>query len=120
MEADRESRPSGGRVAADHREAAITWTRLVGNVTVDWALTHQRQIDSASRLRTHLGAMDTLSATAPTIDEHTAAVASLVLGRMTELRRIGYGAESFPLILDDPFTTLDPSVRLGLLELLAR
>lgn len=107
-------------VAADHREAAITWTRLVGNVTVDWALTHQRQIDSASRLRTHLGAMDTLSATAPTIDEHTAAVASLVLGRMTEFRRIGYGAESFPLILDDPFTTLDPSVRLGLLELLAR
>ena len=47
-------------------------------------------------------------------------MASLVLGRMTELRRIGYGAESFPLILDDPFTTLDPSVRLGLLELLAR
>lgn len=107
-------------VAADHREAAIAWTRLAGNVTVEWAFTHQREIDAAARLRNHLGAMDTVSATAPVIDEHTAAVASLVLGRMTELRRIGYGAESFPLVLDDPFVDLDPSVRLGLLELIAR
>jgi hypothetical protein len=107
-------------VAADHRESAIAWTRLAGNVTVDWAYTHQREIDAAARLRSHLGAMDTVSATAPEIDERTAAVAGLVLGRMTELRRIGYGAESFPLILDDPFTELDPSVRLGLLELIAR
>lgn len=117
---DTEMRRRLTSVAADHRDAAIAWTRLAGNVTVEWAFAHQREIDAAARLRTQLGAMDSVSATAPTIDERTAAVASTVLGRMTELRRIGYGAESFPLILDDPFTELDPSVRLGLLELIAK
>lgn len=117
---DTEMRRRLSAVAADHREAAIAWTRLAGNVTVDWAFAHHREIDAAARLRNHLGAMDTVSTTAPDIDERTAAVAGVVLGRMTDLRRIGYGAESFPLLLDDPFRDLAPSVRLGLLELIAR
>jgi hypothetical protein len=54
------------------------------------------------------------------IDEHTAAIARSVLGRMTELRRIGYGAESFPLLLDDPFADLDSPTRLALLDLIMK
>ena len=120
MMTDTEQRRRLSAIATDHREAAIAWTRLAGNVTADWAVLHQREIGDAARLRSHLGSMDTVSTSAPTIDERSAAVARLALGRLTALRRLGYGAESFPLILDDPFTGLAPSVRLGLLELIAR
>ncbi len=116
---DTERRRRLSSVAADHRAAAIGWTRLAGDVTVEWALAHQAEIDAAARLQHRLAAMDTTSTPGPRIDETTAAVARKVLGQMVRLRRIGYGAESFPLLLDDPFVGLDPSVRLALLELIA-
>lgn len=107
-------------VAADHRNSAIAWTRLAGDVTVEWAFEHQAEIDSAARLHRQIGSHDSTTAVTPDMNERTAAVARTVLGQMTQLRRIGYGAESFPLILDDPFVDLEPNARLALLELISR
>src|SRR5690606_20470834 len=107
-------------VAADQRSAAISWTRLAGDVTVEWAPAHQSEIDAAAQLRLQISAMDTTSSSAAEIDETAASVARTVLGQMARLRRIGYGAESFPLLLDDPFIDLAPATRLALLELISR
>jgi len=107
-------------VAADHRNAAIAWTRLAGDVTVEWALEHQPEIDAAARLRHQIAAFDTTGDISPDMNERTAATARTVLGQMTNLRRIGYGAESFPLLLDDPLTELEPASRRALLELISR
>ena len=41
-----------------------------------------------------------------------------VLHRLTRVRRMGTGEESFPLLLDEPFATLDPATNPALLELL--
>ncbi len=105
-------------VATDHRNAAIAWTRLAGDVTIDWALAHQAEVEAAAKLH-HQMEIDP-SATATDMSERTAAIARIVLGRMAELRRIGYGSESFPLLLDEPFADLDPRARVALLELIAR
>lgn len=107
-------------VAADHRAAAIAWTKLAGDVTVEWAFEHQSEIEDAARLVRQIGALDTSSVANPDLNARTAAIARAVLGQMTRLRRIGYGAESFPLLLDDPFVELEPTARLALLELISR
>lgn len=107
-------------VAEDHRNAAIGWTRLAGDVSVDWALAHHQQIEIAARLRTELASLGQLSATAPVLDEATAVMAQSLIGHLGRLRTIGTGGESLPLVLDDPFTDVAPSTKLTLVELLAR
>ena len=119
MMSDTEQRRRLTGVAADHREAAIAWNNFVGDIAVDWAMAHREEIDAAARLRHQLASMNTLTAAAPDLDERATAIASSVLGRISSLRRIGYGAESFPLLLDDPFVDLDSATRIALLELIS-
>lgn len=107
-------------VAEDHRNAAVRWTRLAGDVSVEWALAHHDDIEATARLRRQLRSLGNVSSTAPEIDEETADVAHAVVAHLTRLRHVGSGGESFPLILDDPFTDVPSSTRLSLLELLAR
>lgn len=117
---DTEHRRRLSAVAEDHRAAAIRWTRLAGNVSIEWAFAHQAEIDSAARLSHHLSALSQVSSTAPELDDETAALAQGVLAHLARLRRAGTGGESFPLILDDPFTDVDPATKLSILEVLAR
>ena len=56
-------------VAEDHRNAAVAWTRIAGDVSVEWALEHHEQIDTAARLRRELASLGQISSTAPTLDE---------------------------------------------------
>ncbi|HEX2576295.1 MAG TPA: hypothetical protein VHK88_08085, partial [Aquihabitans sp.] len=107
-------------VAEDHRNAAVRWTRLAGDVSVEWALEHHDDIEATARLRRQLRSLTQVSSTAPELDEETADVAHAVVAHLTRLRSIGADGESFPLILDDPFVDVPPSTRLSLLELLAR
>lgn len=107
-------------VAEDHRTASVRWTRLAGDVSVEWALAHHDQIESAARLRRQLRSLRQVSSTAPELDEETADVAQAVISHLTRLRTLGSSGESFPLILDDPFGEVPSSTRLALLELLAR
>lgn len=107
-------------VAEDHRAAAVHWTRLAGDVSVEWAMAHHEEIEATARLRRQLRSLGQVSSTAPVIDEETADVAHALMSHLGRLRRFGSSGESFPLILDDPFGGVPSSTRLSLLELLAR
>lgn len=120
MMEDTEVRRRRIAVAEDHRNAAISWTRLAGDVSVEWALAHHEQIDTAARLRRELASLGKLSTTAPTLDDETASLAQALIGHLGRLRTIGTGGESLPLVLDDPFTEVPPSTKLTLVELLSR
>lgn len=107
-------------VAEDHRNAAIAWTRLAGDVSVEWALAHHEQIDTAARLRRKLTSLGQISSTAPALDDETTDLAQALITHLGRLRSVGTGGESMPLVLDDPFTEVEPSMKLTLVELLAR
>ncbi len=107
-------------VAEDHRAAAVRWTRLTGDVSVDWAMAHHEEIETTARLRRQLRSLSTMSSTAPDLDEDAADTAQAVLAHLARLRNIGTDGESFPLILDDPFVDVPSSTKLSLLEVLGR
>jgi hypothetical protein len=117
---DTEARRRRIAVAEDHRSAAVEWTQIAGDVSVEWALEHHEAIETASRLRRELKALGQISSTAPSLDQATTAIAQAVITHVGRLRNLGTGNESFPLILDDPFTDAPPSTKLTLVELLAR
>ncbi|WP_426574288.1 hypothetical protein [Aquihabitans sp. McL0605] len=117
---DTESRRRRLAVAEDHRAAAMRWTRLAGDVSVEWALSHHEEIETAARLRRELSNLGQISTTAPALDEETTALAQSLISHLGRLRTLGSGGESLPLILDDPFTEVAPSTKLTLMELLAR
>lgn len=106
--------------AEDHRNAAIAWTHVAGDIGVDWAMSHHDEISTAARLHAQLSAMEHLSETAPAITGSTLALATALATHLDRLRHLGRGGESFPLILDDPFEDLDPATRVAMLELLER
>jgi hypothetical protein len=106
--------------AGDRRQAMQAWQMVAGEIPVDWAIAHREEIQAASRLRRDVDALGSLSTTAPTIAKNvTAELAHVLVTRMSELRSVGRAGESLPLILDDPFQQVDPSVKPLLLELLS-
>ncbi len=120
MMEDTESRRRRLALAEDHRAAAVRWTRVAGDVSVEWALAHHEEIETAARLRRELATLGQISSTAPALDDETTALAQSLITHLSRLRTIGSGGESMPLILDDPFTDVAPSTKLTLMELLAR
>lgn len=117
---DTEARRRRLAVAEDHRAAAARWINLVGDVSVEWALAHHEEIETAARLRRELAALRQVSSTAPEIDQHASVLAQTLIAHLGRLRTLGSGGESLPLLLDDPFIDVEPSTKLTLMELLAR
>ena len=117
---DTDARRRRAAVAEDHRAAAMRWTRVAGDVSVEWALAHHEEIETAARLRKELATLSQVSTTAPALDDETTAIAQSLITHLGRLRTIGSGGESMPLILDDPFTEVAPSTKLTLMELLGR
>ena len=130
-EAHRRKRATAGD---DARDAAARWHAIAGDVTVDWALLHREAIVAAARMR-HAPADDTdrylgvddvdlgadTEALLPALSrgaDETGELVDALLHRLTRVRRMGTGEESFPLLLDEPFATLDPATKPALLELL--
>jgi hypothetical protein len=106
-------------VAGARRAALAEWQQLAGDIPVDWALANREEIVEAARLRREVDALGALSATAPEMSEAvTADFAHVLVTRLAEVRSTG--GEGVPLLLDDPFRDLDPSVKPLLLELLGR
>jgi hypothetical protein len=107
-------------VAGSRRAALAEWQQLAGEIPVAWALENREEIQAAARLRREVDALGSLSATAPDVSGHvTDDLAHAMVSRLAEARSAGNG-EGLPLILDDPFHDLEPSVKLLLLELLGR
>jgi hypothetical protein len=104
----------------EHRRAQAAWTKLVGDVDVEWALRHQSAIAAAAgqagdqeglRLAHELRRVQRAS---PRL------LAEVLLQRVAELESVGLTGEEMPLILDEPFEGLDPVALHWLLELLVR
>lgn len=107
-------------VAEDHRNAAVRWTQIAGDVSVEWAIEHHDEIQATARLKDQLRSLGKVSASPSRIDEATTELAHSMITHMARVQKIGKGGESMPLIIDDPFTGAPPATRAALLELLAR
>jgi hypothetical protein len=111
--------------AADaHRRAGAAWLALAGDIPVAWAIDHHEEIAAAARVRIDITTHATLSFEGGATeggdgDDDTTDLARVLVGRLAELRRLGGGAESCPLVLDDPFAELDRTAKPALLELIS-
>jgi hypothetical protein len=94
---------------------------LVADIPINWAYEHAREIrDEAARLRDSLDVRNPMALTIPESEETTTELAHALLQRLLTLKSIGAGGESFPMLLDDALSDVDPSSKPGLLELLVK
>jgi hypothetical protein len=105
-------------VAGARRQALAEWQQVAGDIPVEWALANREEIEEAARLRREVDALGALSSTADVSEDMTGDLAHVLITRLAEVRSAG--GEGAPLVLDDPFRELDPSVKPLLLELLSR
>jgi uncharacterized protein YhaN len=105
--------------AEDHRRAARAWRELAGEVPVGWALDRHDEITGAARVRVDITTHAQMEAHDVTVVDDTTDLARVLVSRLAELRRLGGGTESLPLILDDPLAGLDRTAKPALLELLS-
>lgn len=106
------------KAAEEHRDAAQRWSALAGEIDVDWALTNHTEISTAAQLRTQVLPTGTTEDNGHLDD--TAAIAHAVVGRLGDLRNMGSAGESFPALLDEPFSHVEQSVLPALLEVMVR
>lgn len=115
-----EQRKRLAAVAEDHRNAAMRWTRIAGDVSVDWAMAHHDEIEATAKLRQQLRMLGRVAPGGVEVDERTVEIAHALVSHLARLRRGGRGNESLPIIVDDPFGELPEHTRIELLELVQR
>ncbi len=108
------------QAAEEHRAALAEWRVLVGEVPLEWAVQHRREIrEQAKQLRGTVGPSQPLII-APHAEDNQAELAHSLLRRLQQLKSLGAGGESFPLLLDDALADIDPAAKPALLELLMK
>jgi ABC-type nitrate/sulfonate/bicarbonate transport system ATPase subunit len=108
------------RASEEHREAQRRWNVIAGNVDVDWAISNRGDISSAVQLRNDVIAGTGARGSGNDERDQVANLAHTIVSRLAVLRKFGVGSESFPALLDEPFSGLDSQVSPALLELLVR
>jgi hypothetical protein len=109
------------QAAEEHRAAMAEWRVLVGDVPIEWAVEHRRQIkEQAAQLRDAVGPTRSPITPLPRSEDNRAELAHALLERLQRLKTIGAGGESFPLLLDDALVDVEPSAKATLLELLMK
>jgi hypothetical protein len=108
------------RASEEHREAQRRWNVIAGNVDVDWAISNRGDISSAVQLRNDVIAGTGARGSGNDERDQVANLAHTIVSRLAVLRKFGVGSESFPALLDEPFSGLDSHVSPALLELLVR
>ena len=101
------------------RRARDAWAELAGDVPVAWALDHHEEIAGAARVRADINTHARMSAEPVAAGDETAELARVLVARFADLRRLGTGTESLPLLLDDPFAGVERTAKPALLELLS-
>jgi hypothetical protein len=104
----------------EHRRAQATWTKLVGDIDVEWALRHQSAIAAAAGQAGDAEGMRLAQELRRVQPASPRLLAELLLQRVGELETIGLSGDAMPLILDEPFDGLEPAALRWLLELLVR
>ena len=108
------------RAAEEHRASIDGWKQLVGDVDVNWVLERRDAITTMAAQRQALSETHQ-SYAHPSLDNSaTADLAQALITRLADVRTLGPGGESFPLILDDPLRELPQQVKPSLLERLVR
>jgi hypothetical protein len=108
------------QAVGEHRQAAERWTTLAGDISLSFALQHQTKIRAAAQLHHGVGAMQLLSGEAPHVSaDVTAELAQALLNRIEAVRALTGGDETLPLVVDDPFGGLEPTMKPMLLEMLS-
>jgi hypothetical protein len=107
------------QAAEEHRESVAAWREVAGEVEVAWALEHRDAIDAAARLRRQFNTSPD-GADISVVDDSDGDLAQALLARLSDVRNLGPGGESFPLILDDPLRDVPAAQKPALLELLVR
>lgn len=114
---DDRQRREAMRLAEFHRAALTEWHILAGDVSVDWALDHAADVKrAANRLRNTVADANPMASKMAEVDGIEADLAHTLQARLDQLRTLGAGGESFPLLLDEPFTTVPPDVKPRLLH----
>jgi hypothetical protein len=104
--------------AEEHRQAVTAWRMMAGELSVEFALEHRDEITALSQMPgiAHTEILPT-PYLGPNADRATE-LARIIVTRLSEVRHLGKDGESFPLILDEPFTNVDGLTKPSLLELL--
>lgn len=105
-------------VAGARRKALADWQQLAGDIPVDWAESNREEIEAVAELSREADALGALGQPADHPRDLATDLAHVLVSRLAEVRSIG--GEGVPLLLDDPFQQLDPTVKPLLLELLGR
>lgn len=117
--ADDHNRRELMQAAEDHRAALMEWQVLAGDVPIEWAVAHRRDITRAHReLRSTLGLTSAMGVSLPPVDETFADLSDAVREHLGTTKVIGGGGESFPTFLDDPFLETSSATKAELLEFL--
>jgi hypothetical protein len=107
------------KAAEYHRAAVAEWQLLAGDVPVDWALEYKRQIrTAASKLRDTVDMRNPMAVTMSRAETTTADLTHALLRRLSQVRSLGAGGESFPIFLDEPFTRVPAELKPELLGVL--
>lgn len=106
--------------AEEHRVALAEWELIAGPITVEWALDHEDQIRAAARTTETANQIGRVSRPIAESTERIASeVSAAMLTRLTAVKTLGPGGESFPALLDEPFSEVPIEARAELLELVA-
>ena len=109
------------RAAEEHRAALAEWRVLVGEVParLGRASTGARSASRPRRTAARSGPTRPMESV-PHSEDNRAELAHSLLQRLQQLKSLGAGGESFPLLLDDALADVDPAAKPTLLELLMK
>lgn len=102
------------RAVGDHRRALAAWGDVAGAVPLAFAMEHEHEIRAAAELGTHGSSCPD----APSGGDVAAELAQAILAKVAAVRALT-AEDVLPLVVDDPFDGLDPSLKPVLLEMLA-
>ena len=105
---------------AEHRRAQAAWTKLVGDVDVDWARRRQAAVAAKAGKAGDEEGMRLARTLRRSQPANPRVLGEQLLLRIQELQSVGPRGEEVPLILDEPFEGLEPAALRWLLELLLR
>jgi hypothetical protein len=103
--------------AEQHRAALAEWRLIAGDITVEWAQTNRSEIRAAARQSETANRLGVVARATPKVGNEVARdVTSALVAKLAEVRTMGPGGECFPVILDDPFSSVPETAKSGLLE----
>ena len=117
--ADDQHRKRLMEAAESSKEAQAEWRTMAGDVPVDFALRHKDAIVNTARTRRSTESFPDLAAHPGHSRDVTTDLAQILVARLSEVRSAGPKGDSLPLVLDEPFIDVDPTVKPLLLELLS-